>query len=54
MPTYDYACVKCGKKFAARLTIAEHEQKKAKCPKCGSRKLQHRIESFFAITSKKS
>ena len=54
MPTYDYTCGKCGRKFAARLTIAEHVGRKAKCPKCGSRKLQHRIESFFAITSKKS
>jgi putative FmdB family regulatory protein len=54
MPTYDYLCLECGKKFTAHATIAEHERHKAKCPKCGRRKLQHRVEEFLAITTKKS
>ena len=54
MPTYDYACVPCGKKFSVHLTISDHDKNKAKCPKCGSKKLQQRVEGFFAITAKKS
>jgi len=54
MPTYEYMCLGCGKKFRVRMTITEHDGHKAKCPKCGRRKLQQRVEGFFAITAKKS
>ena len=54
MPTYDYICLGCRKKFSVYLTIADHDKRKAKCPKCGSKKLQQRVEAFFAMTSKKS
>jgi putative FmdB family regulatory protein len=54
MPTYDYLCLDCGKKFSAHVTIGEHEKHKPTCPKCASRKLQQRVEAFFAITAKKS
>ncbi|MCX7885862.1 MAG: zinc ribbon domain-containing protein [Verrucomicrobiae bacterium] len=54
MPTYDYKCLSCQKKFSVRMTITEHEKRKAKCPKCGSQKLEQQIQSFYAITSKKS
>ena len=33
MPTYDYACTRCGS-FAAMRTIAERDRETA-CPKCG-------------------
>ncbi len=36
MPTYQYRCEKCGKKFERTETISEHEALKVKCPKCGS------------------
>ena len=38
MPTYQYRCEKCGKKFERIETISEHEALKLKCPKCGSKK----------------
>ena len=54
MPTYDYACVKCGKRFSVVHSIAEHDRKRVCCPKCGSRKPQRVITAFLARTSKKS
>jgi putative FmdB family regulatory protein len=39
MPTYQYRCEKCGKKFERTETISEHEAIKPKCPKCGSKKV---------------
>jgi len=54
MPTYEYQCKECGKVFDLRLHIEEHDRKRPKCPKCGSRKLEQKFTSFFAKTDKKS
>jgi putative FmdB family regulatory protein len=54
MPTYDYVCLACDRKFSLRMSIIDHEKRKAKCPKCGSKKLRQRIEVFSAVTAKKS
>ena len=54
MPTYDYRCGKCGKRFPLKMTIAEHDASKSRCPKCGSRKVVQEFRGFFAQTSKKS
>ncbi len=54
MPLYEYQCRECGKSFSIRLHIDEHEKKRPKCPKCGSRKLEQKFSSFFAKTAKKS
>jgi len=54
MPTYDYSCLSCGKKFSVHMNIAAHDKRKTKCPKCGSKKLQQQVAGFFAITAKKS
>jgi putative FmdB family regulatory protein len=54
MPQYEYLCSSCGKKFTTILTLAEHDQRKVKCPKCGSTKVEQQWEAFFATTSKKS
>jgi putative FmdB family regulatory protein len=54
MPTYEYACKECGHTFTIRLHIEEHDKKRPKCPKCGSRKLEHLYSAFFAKTAKKS
>ncbi|PYV85576.1 MAG: zinc ribbon domain-containing protein [Acidobacteria bacterium] len=53
MPVYDYKCMGCKKKFTLTLSVAEHD-KKIKCPKCGSKKVEQQMASFFAVTSKKS
>jgi putative FmdB family regulatory protein len=54
MPYYEYLCGACKKKFSLALSLAEHEQGKAKCPKCGSSKVEQQWAAFYATTSKKS
>jgi putative FmdB family regulatory protein len=54
MPTYQYRCDKCGKRFETSETISEHATSKAKCPKCGSRKVSQVPGNVFVVTSKKS
>lgn len=54
MPTYEYQCSECKKKFSVTLTVTEHEKKKVKCPKCKSTKVNTIFSPFFAVTSKKS
>jgi putative FmdB family regulatory protein len=54
MPTYEFECHKCKKKFSLVLSLSEYENKKPKCPKCGSKQVEQLIQPFFAITSKKS
>ena len=54
MPTYDYRCESCRKKFTLTLGIKEHDSKKVKCPKCTSRKVTQLISGFFTQTAKKS
>ena len=53
MPTYEYRCPKCSK-FSVILSIKEHDAKKAKCPKCGGKKLEQIISTFQVKTSRKS
>jgi putative FmdB family regulatory protein len=54
MPTYQYRCEKCGKKFERTETISEHEAIKSKCPKCGSTKVSFVPGNVYVVTSKKS
>ena len=54
MPTYDYRCDKCGKRFSLTMTIAEHDTKRTRCPKCKSVRVMQQFRNFFAQTSKKS
>jgi putative FmdB family regulatory protein len=54
MPTYEFICRKCGKRFSEAMTIAEHGKKKPKCPKCSSHQVEQSIAVFYANTSKKS
>jgi putative FmdB family regulatory protein len=54
MPTYSYACKKCGKQFQEVLSFREYAERKPKCPKCGSRSIQQVLEPFYAKTTKKS
>ncbi len=54
MPTYSYGCEGCGKTFSLKMTVAEHDKKKVKCPKCDSRKTRQQLGLFGVKTSKKS
>ncbi len=54
MPTYEYQCSECNKKFTVVQSISEHGKVKVSCPKCKSKKIQQRISSFMTKTSRKS
>jgi len=54
MPTYQYRCEKCGKKFERTETISEHEAVKPTCPKCGSNKVSFVPGNVYVVTPKKS
>ncbi|HAR98186.1 MAG TPA: zinc ribbon domain-containing protein [Syntrophus sp. (in: bacteria)] len=54
MPTYEYRCEACHRKFSLTLSISERDRGKIVCPKCKSRKVRQQISSFTAKTSRKS
>ncbi|MBM3316635.1 MAG: zinc ribbon domain-containing protein [Candidatus Eisenbacteria bacterium] len=54
MPTYDYSCKECGKKFSKVMLVSEYEKSRVACPKCQSRKVARVLSTFYAKTSKKS
>lgn len=54
MPTYDFRCEACKKRFSLTLSFAEYDGKKVRCVKCGSRRVKRQIGRVFAKTSKKS
>ncbi len=54
MPTYDYVCKACGKRFNRVESIAKHERARVSCPKCKSTKVRRELAAFYAKTAKKS
>jgi len=54
MPSYDYVCEKCRKRFSVVQRISEHTGRKPACPKCRSRSTRQILTPFFAKTGKKS
>lgn len=56
MPTYEYLCEACGKKFSQMMTFAEHDKNpRPPCPKCkNNKKVIQRVSSFQAVTGKKT
>ena len=54
MPTYDYRCEKCGKRYSIVQRISEHTGRGPACPKCGSRRVRQELGPFYAKTVKKS
>jgi putative FmdB family regulatory protein len=53
MPRYEYKCQKCGRRFEWQGTLAEHEAKKAQCPRCKSKRVQQQLSTFLPSTSRK-
>lgn len=51
---YDFKCLDCGKESLVPLTLKEHGAKSARCPHCGSARMEQVITSFVAHTDKKS
>jgi putative FmdB family regulatory protein len=57
MPTYEFQCEKCRKRFEVTCSLMEYERqakRKMKCPKCASTRVVRRISAFEVKTSKKS
>jgi putative FmdB family regulatory protein len=54
VPTYEFRCGKCGKRFEKSMTVAEREKARPVCPECKSRKVERVLTAFFAKTSRKS
>jgi putative FmdB family regulatory protein len=54
MPTYEYECGKCGRRFSVIERISEHTGRPPACPKCRSRSTRQRPTAFYAKTVKKS
>jgi putative FmdB family regulatory protein len=57
MPTYEFHCEKCRKRFELTYSVADYERavrKKIKCPKCSSTRVVRQISAFEVKTSKKS
>ncbi len=54
MPQYEFFCKECRKTFSKILTFAEYDKGNVQCPHCKSKKVEQRLSSFYAVTSKKS
>ncbi len=54
MSHYVFLCLDCNAEFSQHLLISEFEKGGLVCPKCGSKKVEQRVEAFSAVTSKKS
>jgi putative FmdB family regulatory protein len=54
MPSYEFLCEKCKKRFTLQLSLTEYEKKKYACPKCQNRKVRQQITTFQTKTSRKS
>lgn len=54
MPTYEYSCQDCRKRFQIVESIGEHDPKAARCPKCRSRNVKRIWDTVRVHTSRKS
>ena len=54
MPSYEFVCKECKKRFTLILSIHEYEKAHPVCPKCKSKKVEQVPAAIFAVTSKKS
>lgn len=54
MPTYDYQCEKCRRRFSVTEPISAHTGRHPACPKCKSRSTRQVLSAFYAKTVKKS
>ena len=54
VPSYEYQCQKCHKRFTVVERISEHAGRTPACPKCRSRSTRQLLSAFYAKTVKKS
>lgn len=43
MPTYEYRCLKCSKRFDVRMNYSDYGKKEVVCPHCGSSRVTRKI-----------
>lgn len=48
MPIYEYGCLKCKTDYS-ELVMSDEEEKKVKCPGCGSKKKERIFSSFGLV-----
>jgi len=53
MPTYEYRCTKCRRRFSDEQTMSAHDKRRPTCPKCKSRSVEPIFSTFFAQTGRK-
>ena len=54
MPTYQYRCTDCKKKFELYMTYQEYGTRPIECPHCGSERVQRRIGRIRFARSEES
>ncbi len=54
MPTYDFRCKNCGKRFDVFLSFTEYEKAEIKCSFCGSAEVQRKIGRIRVARSNES
>ena len=54
MPSYEYACDKCGNHFTVSRPMSAGRVKTPPCPKCHSAETKQVLSAFYAKTIKKS
>jgi putative FmdB family regulatory protein len=54
MPSYEYQCQKCKKRFTVVERISQHTSRSPACPKCRSKATRQLLTAFYAKTVKKS
>jgi putative FmdB family regulatory protein len=54
MPTYDYRCLNCNRRFSIFMTYSEYGQKAILCPHCASQQVQRRIGRVRVARSEES
>ena len=51
MPIFEYRCRECGENFEA---IVKSSSVRVACTSCGGKKVEQKLATFYAVTSKKS
>jgi putative FmdB family regulatory protein len=54
MPTYEYRCINCNRRFSVFMTYREYGQKAVACPHCSSERVQRRIGRVRVARSEES
>ncbi len=54
MPTYEYRCINCNRRFSVFMTYREYDQKTVTCPRCSSERVQRRIGRIRVARSEES